>query len=68
MASIGHERIVFLFKKNLMALLGQGKIIFVSFHFLLKHILFYFLYFSYEVDLKYLKINFFRLKFKNKMK
>ena len=66
MASIGHKHIFF--KKNLMALIGQEKIIFISFHFLLKSILFYFLNFSYKFDLKYLDINFFSLKFKNKMK
>ena len=51
-----------------MALLGQGNIIFVSFYFCLKIILLYFLFFSFKFDLKYLDNNFFRLKFKNKMK
>ena len=55
--------IFFFFKKNLMALLGQGNITFISFYFLLERILFYFLYVSYKFDLKYLDII-----FKNKMK
>ena len=46
-----------------MALLGQRNIIFISFHFLLERILFYFLYISYKFDFKYLDI-----KFKNKLK
>ena len=46
-----------------MALLGQEKIIFISFYFLLQFVSFYFLYVSYKFDLKYLDII-----FKNKMK
>ena len=47
-----------------MALLGQGNIIFVSFYFCLKIILLYFLFFSFEFDLKYLDSNFFSFKVK----
>ena len=61
LASIGHEQ-HFFFQQNLMALLGQGNIIFVSFYFCLKIILLYFLFFSFKFDLKYLDNNFFSFK------
>ena len=57
----------FLEKHEYMALLGQGKIIFVSFYFFFKCFILLF-FFSFKFDLKYFDINFFRFKFKNKMK
>ena len=51
-----------------MALLGQGKNIFVSLHLLLKVFYFTFYIFRFNLILGISILIFFRLKFKNKMK